>query len=276
MKTMNLILFMIVIFISPLQATDFPDIKGWKPVSEVLSYNPDNLYEYINGAADQFINYGFQELLSRDLSSESLQVTIDIYDMGTRLNAFGMYKTERPKDQKALAIGTEAYVSPPYQCLLFKDNYYVKVNAFDGEITNDNGKPLLEAIAKALPGEVDYPTELQLLPSTGKIPDSESFTRQAFLGLTELNNCVYANYKNGEKEFKYFVIIPIGKETKESIWKRLSEKWKKLDHEKFPVLAKKVPYVGITGLMFTEKKIIGVTDCIDEAEILKRLDVVLR
>ncbi|UCE08216.1 MAG: hypothetical protein JSW07_09415 [bacterium] len=275
MKTMNLILFMIVIFISPLPATDFPNIKGWKPVSEVLSYNPDNLYEYINGAADQFIAYGFQELVTCDLSSKDLQVTIDIYDLGTRLNAFGMYKTERPRGQKILAIGTEAYVSPPYQCLLFKENYYVKVNAFEGEITNDNGRPLLEAIAKALPGEVGHPSELQLLPSTGKIPDSESFTRQAFLGLTELNNCVYANYKNGEKEFKYFVIIVTGKETKESIWKRLSEKWKKVDQGKFPVLTKKIPYTGISGTMLTDRKIIGVTDCGDESEMLKRLKAVI-
>ncbi len=276
MKILNLLLMLIMIIISPLHAIDFPDVKGWKPVSEVLSYNPDNLYEYINGAADQFIAYGFQELRSRDLASDSLQVTVDIYDMGTRLNAFGMYKTERPSDEQSLPIGTEAYVSPPYQCLLFKENFYVKVNAFEGEITNENGKPLLEAITKALPGEVGYPKELKLLPSVSKVPDSENFARQAFLGLTELNSCVYANYKDGEKEFKYFVMIPGDQKKNESVWELLTEKWKKLDYKKFPVLAKKVPYIGLNGVMLTDKKIIGVTDCTDESELLKRFEAIIK
>ena len=134
MRLLTLITIIVILIISPLHATDFPDIKGWKPISEVLRYNPDNLYEYINGAADQFIAYGFQELLTRDISSEGLQVTVDIYDMGTRLNAFGMFKTESPRDQQALIIGTEAFVSPPYQCLLLKENYYVKVNVYEGRM----------------------------------------------------------------------------------------------------------------------------------------------
>ena len=276
MKILNLILIIILLIISPLQANDFPDIKGWKPASEVLSYNPDNLYEYINGAADQFIAYGFQELVSCDLTSANLQVTVDIYDMGTRLNAFGMFRTESPRDQQAMAIGTEAYISPPYQCLLLKENYYVKVNAYEGEITNDNGKPLLEALAKALPGEAGYPKELQFLPPAGKLPASESYARQAFLGLSELTNCVYAIYKDGEKEFKYFVIILPGKETNESIWEKLYEKWKKVDHEKYAILTKKVPYMGIAGVVLTDKKIVGVTECADEAEVLMRLKAVVK
>ena len=275
MKVLSLKLIIIMLIISPLHATDFPNIKGWKPVSEVLSYNPDNLYEYINGAADQFIAYGFQELVSCDLSSADLQVTVDIYDMGTRLNAFGMFKTESPRDQQALTIGTEAYVSPPYQCLLLKENYYIKVNVYEGEITNENGKPLLEALSKALPGEAGYPKELHCLPPADKLPGSESYARQAFLGLTELTNCVYATYKDGEKEFKYFVMIPLGKETNESIWEKLSKKWKQVDHNKCAILVKKVPYMGITGVVLTDKKIIGVTECADEAEVLKRLETVI-
>ncbi len=276
MKQLKFMMILIMVSIGQFSATNFPDIKGWKPVSDVLSYNPDNLYEYIDGAADQFIAYGFQELRSRDLLSESLQVTIDIYDMGTRLNAFGMFNAERPQDENVLPIGTEAYISPPYQCLLLKDNYYVKVNAFEGEITNENSRPLLKAIAKALPGEVGYPHELNMLPAGGKIADSEGFVRQAFLGLSELNNCVYANYKDGEKEFRCFVIIPMSHESRQAIWDAIAPKWKKVDHKKFSILTKKVPYIGLTGITFIEKKIIGVTDCADESEMLKRLEQVMK
>ncbi len=275
MKIIRLFFLILGLIFNSLHATDFPDIKGWKPVSEVLSYNPDNLYEYINGAADQFIAYGFQELITRDLSSQGLQVTVDIYDMGTRLNAFGLFKTESPREQRILEIGTEAYISPPYQCLLLKDNYYVKVNVYEGEITNENGKPLLKALAKALLGEAGYPKELQLLPLAGKIPDSEGYARQAFLGLAELTNCVHASYKDGDKEFKYFVMITSGKETNESILEKLSEKWQHTDHKKFAILVKKVPYMGLTGVILTGNKIIGVTECVNETEVSKRLEPVI-
>ena len=114
-----------------------------------------------------------------------------------------------------------------------------------------------------------------MLPSVGKEPDSENYARQAFLGLTELTNCVYATYNDGDKEFKYFVIIPIGQETYDSIWKRLSEKWKKFNHEKCSVLIKKVPYMGLTGVVLSGKKIIGVTECADETEVLNRLEAVI-
>ena len=125
-------------------------------------------------------------------------------------------------------------------------------------------------------GEVGYPKELKLLPSDSKIPDSENFARQAFLGLAELTNCVYASYKDGDKEFKYFVIIPMGQEKNETIWELLSAKWKKLENKKFPVLAKKVPYIGFNGVVLSDKKIIGVTNCADESEVLKRLEAIIK
>ena len=56
---LNIIMLLLMSVIGS-NATDFPDIKGWQPQGEVLRYNSENLYEYINGAADQFIAYGFQ------------------------------------------------------------------------------------------------------------------------------------------------------------------------------------------------------------------------
>ncbi len=276
MKTFILTLLLIVIIICPLNATDFPEIKGWKPVSEVMTYNPENLYEYINGAADQFLDYGFRLLHSRDLSQNDLTITVDIYDLGSQLNAFGMYKTERPLYQEGLSIGTEAIISPPYQCLLLKDVYYVKVNVFEGEMIEKTIKALLEAIATALPGKIGSPEALKLLPSSGKFPGSEGYTRIGFLGLTELSNCIHAKYTDeSEKEFQYFVILPFDNVPKETIWEKLAEKWKKLESKKHHLLVKKIPYKGTSGIMLTEEKIIGVTDCADESEVINRLEAVV-
>jgi len=219
MKKMILNLLLLIIVIYPLKATDFPEIKGWKSVGEEMSFNPENLYEYINGAADQFLDYGFKILLTQDIAKNDLQITVDIYDMGTTLNAYGIYKTERPREAEGLKVGIEGIVSPPYQCLLLKDRYYIKVNAFEGEVTSQNGKELLAAIDDAIPGIVEFPTEIKLLPTRGMIPGSESYTRLGFLGLPYLNYCVHAKYKDeNEKEFQYFVLLAIGENTTKKIW----------------------------------------------------------
>jgi len=273
-KFMITILFLLILQI-PIKSADFPEIKGWKPISEMMTFNPENLYEYINGAADQFLDYGFHVLKSRDFVKDDLTVTIDIYDMGSQINAYGMYKIERPGDNEGLKFGTEAIVSPPYQCLILKGSYYVKINAYEGEINESNGKELLKSIANAIKGEIEFPDALKWLPSQNKISGSEGYTRIAFVGLAELSHCIHARYsdKNG-KEFQYFIILPIEGKTKEAAWEKLNEKWKILEHKKYSILVKKVPYKGLNAIALVGEKIIGVTDCENEKQVLERLKAV--
>ena len=260
-----------------LNATDFPDIKGWQPEDEVLTYNPENLYEYINGAADQFLDYGFQILQSRDLSKGDLKITVDIYDMGESLNAFGMYKTERPRDLNGVPVGTEGIITPPYQALLLKDRYYVKVNAYEGELSDSTGRSALEAIADALPGETGFPEVLHLLPKQGMMPGSEGYTKIGYLGMTELTHCIHANYKDQhDNEFQYFVVLPRAEKPVEKIWQSFSEKWTSVEKASHPTYSKKIPYKGINGMMLLDGKIVGVTDADDEAKMLKRLESLVR
>lgn len=257
-------------------ATDFPDIKGWQPQGEVLTYNSENLYEYINGAADQFLDYGFQLLHSRDLTKGDLKITVDIYDMGEAINAFGMYKTERPRENRGVPAGTEGIVSPPYQGLLLKDRYYVKVNAFEGELSDSTGRSVLETIADALPGKVGFPDALKLLPAKGKIPGSEGYSKTSYLGLTELKNCIHANYTDQQgKKFQYFIVLPQDEKPVDKIWKSFGEKWTTIENASYPMYSKKIPYKGINGLMLIDGKILGVTDAADETELMKRLNSAL-
>ncbi|MDZ7336596.1 MAG: hypothetical protein ONB32_15705 [candidate division KSB1 bacterium] len=274
MRIVVVLPWMFLLAVSSLQAFDFPDISGWQPISDVMSYTPENLYEYIDGAADQFIAYGFVELLSRDLASDSLQVTVDIYDMGELLNAYGIYRNERPRNVATMAIGTEAYIAPPYQALMFKANYYVKINAFEGEINSENVLGLLKALAAALPGETEFPEQLSQLPATGRIQDSEGYTRQAFIGLPELNRCLYAFYQADSKQFRHFVLLPDENINQTEIWQELSQKWRRIQHNNRFVLFRSVPYVGLIGVIQVGQKIVGVTDCEDQAELLARLSAV--
>ena len=266
---------MVILMINAIAlADDFPAIHGWKSIEEVMYYNPDNLWEYINGAADQFIDYGFQTMSMGEFSAESIAVSIDIYDMGKPLHAFGVYATESRGITERFSIGAEAVIVPPSQCLMFKGKYYVKIYAFEGELSVTSGKDLLQEIASALPGTNAMPAELDLLPIKGRIEGSQGYTKVGYLGLSELKNCAYATFKECDgQEFQYYKIIPSVDETEKEILSNLGENWHKMDIDEYPVYYRTIPYQGMTGLVLTAAGIFGVTDAQDREILLQRIKI---
>jgi len=272
-----MLMFIMSMFIGiPSHAADFPEIEGWTRTGEIRTYDAGNLWELINGAAEQFLSYDFQFLRSSDLASGDLVVTVEIYDMKTPLNAFGIYTAQIPGGAERLSIGADAVVSPPYQCLMLKQHFFIKVEAYTGNISETAGKVLLEAIANALPGSNAPPGELGMLPEAGRVKGSEGFSRRSFLGLADLENCVFAGY-SGEtgKEYRVFFIVPGPGETVSSMWRDLEARWKPVGNDGHPVLARKVPYSGSVGVILTERGIFGVSDCPDDSRIVERLKRVI-
>jgi hypothetical protein len=264
-----IILFTVLSLISCVSSGDFPAVKGWKSASQVKTYEPSTLWEYINGAAELFLAFDFQELKVMDLKQKDRIVTANIYDMGTPLNAFGMYMTERASDEEVLKIGGEGYVSAPYQCMVYKDKYYVKVDAYEGEITHDVGKALLTAIAAALPGNDGPPEALNKLPSGNRVKGSERFMRQAYLGLSELTSCIIADFDIGSADpiQGFYMLLPEGSSHAE-VKKRLSEKWNSLQDGDREIIYRSVPYRGLVGMIPTDTGFLGVAGAENE-EMLK-------
>ena len=64
-----------------LVAEPLPD--GSIAQSPARFYSPDNLYEYMDGAADIFVLYGVKTMLHLDAKVRTVDVTVDIFDMGT-------------------------------------------------------------------------------------------------------------------------------------------------------------------------------------------------
>jgi hypothetical protein len=255
------------------QESDFPEVDGWTQSGEVSTYDADNLWEYINGAAELFIEYDVQTCMTADLTAGDLVVTVDLYDMGTPLNAYGVFKREHPSPGTSIPGAAEVAIAPPYQALLLKGSTYAKVNAIEGELTPESGRELLEALARALPGQKGYPSELELLPQTGIVAGSEGYKRQAFLGLTELSHCLYADYAGTDGEtWEGFVVLPPPGSTMGSVWDALAAEWDSLELGERAVLYREVPYRGLVGVVRNEQSILGVSGAPDPASLLQRLD----
>jgi hypothetical protein len=168
-------------------------------------------------------------------------VFVAVYDMGRPLNAFGIYRTEAPPDESALPLGTEAVVSPPYQCLLLKDRYYVKVEAYEGDINQATGESLVAAVANALPGETELPPEFGALPADGMVAGSSQYTREA-----------------AGSEYQAFVVLQTDEVTTDDVWQKLASRWQEIDLGGEPVLSREIPYSGLVGVIRANGGIVGV------------------
>lgn len=245
----------------------FSSLDAWVPVDETRSFGPGELWQHINGGADVFLHYGFEELRERDIVSGDITLTVGVYDMGSALNAFGMYKVEASDELEDLGTGAASQGTPPYQWLLLKDRYYVKVEYFEGEADAEQGQALLHEIAAALPGEDSLPEALGWLPAEGRIAGSEGFSPSAYLGLGELGPAVHADYLVDGETYPVFLLLPGPEKNTKSLWKALSDKWERRRLDRLSVLTREVPYKGLIGVLKTAKGLMGVAGAEDEKKL---------
>ena len=64
---------------------------GQMEIKNERTFTGTALYGFMNGGADLYYEYGFKELVSREIAYKGEEFTVDIYTMDTPLNAFGIY-----------------------------------------------------------------------------------------------------------------------------------------------------------------------------------------
>jgi hypothetical protein len=260
------------------RAQEFPRIEGWQPVSEVVAWFPDNLWEYINGAAELFLSYDVVSCRSCDFVAGDLAIRVDLYDLGTPLNAFGIYRRERPGPEGPPVPGAAASaLALPWQALLLKGSCYVKVDVTEGELEPASGSRLLAALAAALTGSDQPPAQLALLPTAGRQPGSEGYQREGFLGRPEVRQCLFATYAGtGIDPFTGFVVVDTEEAPAAAIFEAIASEWEALVYGGGRAFAREIPYQGFAGVVRTSGgRIYGVGSAPDLAGLITRFDRLL-
>jgi hypothetical protein len=181
----------------------FPEIEGWKLSEETRIFEPDNLFDYINGAAELFFTYGFEKLYVKEYLQGDDMVKVEVYHHANPLNAFGMYSQERYQEGDFLKIGAQGYGGEGYLNFV-KDKYYVKIMTYQSPL--ETLKLIAGKVADNLSGIVEFPRELSYLPQNGRKNASEKFVADNYMGLSFLNNVVTADYQVDDEKFTMFFI----------------------------------------------------------------------
>jgi len=183
-------------------------VPGWSPAEEVKIYHPDNLFEYIDGAAETYLDFGFVELAVGEYRSDKVKnasVVVDVYDMGCINNAFGIYANGLYPDADFVSVGRQGYRDDG-TVDFWKGRYYTKVTA-QGDVENmdDVVLALAKAVAENVKTEDKPPDGVGLFPKDGMVPNTLKYLRQNGLGQSFIGDAFMADYKRGECEMQLLI-----------------------------------------------------------------------
>ena len=175
----------------------FPVPDGWSVQPDTAVYGPENLWEYIDGAADLFVLYGFEELQSATYRTPAGdEVRVEVYRHATAADAYGMYSQERAPENAAVDAGTEGCADAGMLNIVF-GRWYLKVSA-PPSVGQDTVMQLARAFDRLFGSPRGLPPEFSVLPADGRVPRSEQYIARDFLGYSFLVRVFLARYGNGE------------------------------------------------------------------------------
>jgi hypothetical protein len=191
----------------------FPDVPGWNKAETIQDFTPENLYDYINGAADLYLTYDFKGLqVAEYFRDDKASVIIEIYRHGSPTNAFGIYSQERLANADFLDIGVQGYYEDNILNFLAGTGYVKISSAKTGR--DDRGILIrfARATADKLGGEKSFPAVLAVFPDEGKGKNTEKFIGKNFLGYSFFPSAFTADYQTGGEKFKLFLMVGAGPE----------------------------------------------------------------
>lgn len=161
----------------------------WLIAAPAEHYKTEELYYLINGGADLYLEYGFQEVIAQTYeNNHGDKISVEIYDMGTDSAAYGIFTMNRIANGKEVNIGQMSLKSD-YSLSFWKGNFFVLMRSGKVNTQTAEGFCLLaELIAKKIMPKGE-------LPHLVKDFNKGSSTTY-FMGTLGLSSVYYFDYSN--------------------------------------------------------------------------------
>jgi hypothetical protein len=224
--------------------------SGWNIADGPTQFTSESLFEYLNGGAPLYLDFGFEGLTQTRYQMGDdpfASVTLDIYDMGSELGAFGVYRTIRPVEVEVENWGVEGYRSGTIAAT-WRGAIYVQGEADDDRPELVEGLEWLVASAiEGVEGPQSLPSEIEALPTGGRVPGSERYVAADLFGHAFLPGGVVARYVNDEEVAELFYTeLPGALEAEEALdrLRTYEQEWGAVEAE--------ITNLGDGGFRFTD------------------------
>jgi len=184
-----------------------PDrVAAWTRSAQIQIHSPADLWEYIDGAAEQYLTYGVQDVATAKYTNSSGAVVgVDIYRMADSVNAFGIYRQELSPKARPVTIGVEGRAGSS-SLKFWSGSFYVKLTASPAGGPQPGLEALAGAIAEGLGAPGGMPAQVNWFPAAGLVPESLKFVPADALGQSAFSNAFEAKYENPREPLTVLVV----------------------------------------------------------------------
>jgi hypothetical protein len=196
-----------------------PDQVGeWSVAEADAVYDRETLYDYMNGGAEVYLSYDFKQVWVRRFAGPNEEeIVLDVYDMGSSPEAFGIYSTSVEDPDVGLGQGSEYGAG---LLKFWKGRYFVSaVNMGVSEVADEALLEIGRAVDEAIASTGPQPELLGSLPTEDLNERTVSFfhsdvvlnnryflTSENVLQLTNETDCVFAEYGAAGENGKVLII----------------------------------------------------------------------
>jgi hypothetical protein len=197
MMSLLAVLFAAQAAAAPFPAPDCSAVPGWTQQGPERSYDPETLFDYMNGNSEGYFAYGFT--LMRGVTCVNAagdQLVIDVSEMGDPDRAWGFFVTNRDQRSPVERIGSAGQVLPR-RATFAKGRHYVEIAASPDKDHREALRAFVVALEARVPGEGRVPDAVQWFPAEGLEADSIRLVPESVLGLRMLKSGFMAQYAVG-------------------------------------------------------------------------------
>ncbi len=182
--------------------------EGWTRSGEAEFCDKYTLFNLVDGEAEAYFPYGFQGVVSARYTKggdKAKEAGVELYEMGSLLDAYGIYSTMRETESKQVDVGTEGFGGTT-QVMFYVDKYFVKARVYSaaaaGELLS-----FAKAVAGELPADKKKPAQLALVAIPNLMPRSDQYVGQSVLGYACWPKGMIAQIKTKETPTRVFVVM---------------------------------------------------------------------
>jgi len=196
------------------------EVGGWKWDEKEMRYNSKTLFEYIDGTAELYLAYGFQNLTVRRFEkSNQPPLIVELYEMASSEDAYGVFSFEHQDEAVGIGQGSEFGGG---LLRFWKGKYFVSIYAEgEGAEVESGILKMGRAAANSIPTKGSAPKLVGYIPgkNLGLVDKSVRYLKshvllnqrffvahQNILNLSRKTEAVLAQYLRDKKKTQLLLI----------------------------------------------------------------------
>jgi hypothetical protein len=182
--------------------------EGWIRSGKAEFFDKDTLFDLVDGEAEAYFPYGFKGAVSAIYTKggdKAKEANVELYEMGSLLDAFGIYSTMRDTESKQVDVGAEGFGGAT-QVMFYVDKYFVKARVYSAA-ANAELLSFAKAVAGELPADKKKPAQLALVAIPNLVPQSDQYVAQSVLGYACWPKGMIAQIKTKDAPTRVFVVM---------------------------------------------------------------------